>query len=89
MLSRSAFVLITFLLIMTFTNIQAFKDLKDIIQGDIIIPSDAGYGDALKRWSKLAEKPAGAVVFVKSNKDVSAVIRFVVEQKVDLASKGE
>ena len=73
---------------MTFTDTQAFKDLKDIVQGDILIPSDAGYGDALKRWSKLAEKPAVAVVFVKNNEDISAVIKFVIEHKVDLAIKG-
>lgn len=73
---------------MTFTDTQAFKELKDIIQGDILIPSDAGYGDALNRWSKLAEKPAGAVVFVKNNMDISAVINYVVENNVDLAIKG-
>lgn len=73
---------------MTFADTQAFQDLKDTIQGDILIPSDAGYGDALKRWSKLAEKPAGAVVYVKNNEDISAVIKFVVENSVDLAIKG-
>ena len=73
---------------MTFTDTQAFLDLKDIVQGAILIPSDAEYGDALKRWSKLAEKPAEAVVFVKNNEDISAVIKFVVENKVDLAIKG-
>jgi len=73
---------------MTFTDTQAFKDLKDIISGDILIPSDAGHGEALKRWSKLAGKPAGAVVYVKNDKDISAVINFVVENKVDLAIKG-
>lgn len=88
MRSRSPFVLIPLLLNMAFTDTQAFKDLKDIIQGDILIPSDAGYEVALKRWSKLAEKPAGAVVYVKNNEDISAAIKFVVENKVDLAIKG-
>lgn len=74
---------------MSFIQSKAFNALKAIIRGTIITPSDALYQKSLERWSKLAEKPAGAVIFVRTNEDVSEVIRFAVEHKVDLAIKGK
>jgi len=73
---------------MAFIHTDAFNALKNIIEGDIIIPSDPAYDESLKRWSRLAEKDAGAVIFVKTNKDVSEVIKYAVSNKIDLAIKG-
>lgn len=73
---------------MAFIQSPAFNALKNVIRGSVIIPSDQNYQESLKRWSKLAEKPAGAVIFVKTNEDVSEVIKYAVEHKVDLAIKG-
>ena len=74
---------------MAFVHTEAFNALKNIIEGDIILPSDPTYNESLKRWSRLAEKEAGAVIFVKTNKDVSEVIKYAVSNKIDLAIKGE
>ena len=73
---------------MAFTQTDNFEALKQTIQEDIIIPGDQGYHDSLKRWSKLAQKSAGAVAFVKTNKDVLQVIDYVVKNNIDLAIKG-
>jgi FAD/FMN-containing dehydrogenase len=74
---------------MAFIRTRAFNALRNIIKGDIIIPSDPTYNESLKRWSRLAEKDAGAVIFVKTNQDVSEVIKYAVSHKVDLAIKGK
>ena len=74
---------------MAFIHTDAFNALKNIIEGDIIIPSDPTYDESLKRWSRLAEKDAGAVIFVKTNQDVSEVIKYAVTHKIDLAIKGK
>jgi FAD/FMN-containing dehydrogenase len=74
---------------MTFVQTDTFKVLKDNIKGDVIDPTDSSYEDSLKRWSKLAEKKAGAVIFVKTNSDVAEVIRFAVKHGIDLAIKGK
>lgn len=74
---------------MAFVHTEAFNALKNIIEGDIILPSDPTYNESLKRWSRLAQKDAGAVIFVKTNKDVSEVIKYAVSNKIDLAIKGK
>jgi hypothetical protein len=74
---------------MAFIHTDSFNALKNIIEGDIIVPSDPTYDESLKRWSRLAEKEAGAVIFVKTNQDVSEVIKYAVSNSIDLAIKGE
>ena len=74
---------------MAFIHTEAFNALRNIIGGDIILPSDPTDNTSLKRWSRLAEKDAGAVIFVKTNKDVSEVIKYAVSNKIDLAIKGK
>jgi FAD/FMN-containing dehydrogenase len=74
---------------MAFIHKKAFNALRNIIKGDIIIPSNPSYNESLKRWSRLAEKDAGAVIFVKSNEDVSEVIKYAVSNNIDLAIKGK
>jgi hypothetical protein len=74
---------------MAFIHTEAFNALKNLIEGDIILPSDPTYDESLKRWSRLAEKEAGAVIFVKNNKDVSEVIKYAVSNNIDLAIKGK
>ena len=73
---------------MAFVHTDTFEALRQIVQGDIIIPTDETYQEGLIRWSKLAEKPAGAIIFVKTNLDVSEVVQYAVKHKIDLAIKG-
>ena len=74
---------------MEFVNTEAFNALRSIMEGDIIVPSDPTYDESLKRWSRLAEKDAGAVIFVRTNQDVSEIIKYAVSNKIDLAIKGK
>jgi hypothetical protein len=74
---------------MAFIHTDSFNALKNVIEGDIIVPSDSTYDESLKRWSRLAEKEAGAVIFVKSSEDVSEVIKYAVSNSIDLAIKGK
>lgn len=66
----------------------AIEELKSSIKGDLILPSDEYYTEAIKRWSKLAEKPAGAVLYPKEEGDISQAINFAVVHNVDIAIKG-
>ena len=74
---------------MAFIHTDTFETLRQIVQGDNIISSDEGYQESLVRWSKLAEKAAGAIIFVKTNQDVSEVIQYAVKHNIDLAIKGQ
>lgn len=68
---------------------SAYRHLKHFFSGDLILPSHRDYRDALKRWSKLAERPAALVAFPRGEQDVASVIRYAVEQGLEIAVKGE
>ena len=55
----------------------------------MVLPGDKNYKDSLKRWSVLAERPAGLVAFVKDAEDVSAAVKFARQVKLEIAIKGE
>jgi hypothetical protein len=74
---------------MTFTQSDAYIQLKSIFKGDLVLPTDNTYRESIKRWSVLAERPAGIVAFVKDEEDVAAAVRFGVESKMEIAIKGE
>lgn len=74
---------------MSFTQTNEFQHLRTLVKGDIVLPEDPSYKDAIQRWSKLAEKPAGAVILVKDAQDVSTDIQYVAANKVSFAVKGK
>jgi hypothetical protein len=73
---------------MSFTQSHTFTQLKSVFRGDLISSADSDYRESLKRWSVLAEKPAGLVAFVKDEDDVSAAVKFGVKAKLEIAIKG-
>ena len=73
---------------MCFNQTTAFGEFKSAFKGDLILPTDSNYQDDLKRWSVLAERPAGLVAFVKNEEDVSATLKFAVHAQVEIAVKG-
>jgi len=73
---------------MSFTGSEAYIQLKSIFKGDLILPTDGTYKESLERWSILAERPAGVVAFVRDEDDVSAAVKFAVEDKLEIAIKG-
>jgi hypothetical protein len=71
------------------TGTEAYRQLKSIFKGDLVLPIDNNYKESVKRWSILAERPAGVVAFVRDEADVSAAVKFVVEAKLEIAIKGK
>ena len=74
---------------MSFTELPAYTQLKSVLKGELVLPSDAGYKSSIKRWSVLAERQAGVVAFVKDEEDVAAAVKFAVEAKLEIAIKGK
>lgn len=68
---------------------HAYQQLQDDFEGDLVLPSSDQYASAIKRWSTLAEQPAGIVASPQHEKDVSLVITFAVSQGLEIAVKGE
>jgi hypothetical protein len=74
---------------MSFTQSVAYAQLKSAFKGDLVLPSNEGYKDSLKRWSVLAERNAGVVAFVKDEDDVAGAVKFAVSEKLEIAIKGK
>lgn len=73
---------------MVFHESPEFDTFRSSFQGDIVLPSDPSYREAIARWSVLAQRDAGVVTFPKDERDVAAAIRFAVDQDLELAIKG-
>ncbi|KAI6465726.1 hypothetical protein MCOR17_005000 [Pyricularia oryzae] len=56
--------------------------LKKIVTGGVAIPGDPGYEDAIRRWSALAVKQAGIVVFPTTAREVSGAIVYANEHSI-------
>lgn len=58
------------------------------IKGDIVVPGDASYPDAISRWAANAERRAKYVIFARDTDDVVLAIRFAGASKLALAVCG-
>lgn len=67
----------------------AMQELKSHLHGDLVLPSDPGYAEGLKRWSKLSEKSAGMIVFPRTEEDVVKAVGFAIQHQLEIAVKGE
>ncbi|TLD33705.1 hypothetical protein PspLS_00247 [Pyricularia sp. CBS 133598] len=56
--------------------------LKTIVTGGAAVPGGPGYEDAIRRWSGLAVKQAGIVVFPKTAGEVSRAIIYANEHSI-------
>lgn len=73
---------------MSLADTPAFAQFKDVFKGDLVLPTDTEYKASIRRWSVLAERPAGLVAFIKDEQDVAAAVNFAVKQKLEIAIKG-
>ncbi|KAL4968081.1 FAD-binding oxidoreductase [Aspergillus stella-maris] len=66
------------------------EDLKKRLTGNdqVLTPESPGYYKALQRWSDLASKQAGAIIYPECPEDVSSVVVFAQQHNIDLAVKG-
>jgi hypothetical protein len=74
---------------MSFKQSTAYKQLKTVLQGTLVLPTCSDYQESLKRWLILAEKPAGLIAFVRDESDVAAAIKFATEANLEIAIKGQ
>lgn len=61
------------------------SSLKQSFKGDIVIPADADYKDAIARWAANAERPARVVAFVKDTTDVSLALKYARDNDLQVA----
>ncbi|RDW90748.1 FAD-binding oxidoreductase [Aspergillus mulundensis] len=64
-------------------ELKALFPAKD----QVVTPDSPGYGKALQRWSDLASKRAGAIVYAETVQDVQRAILFTTKHTLDLAVK--
>jgi len=74
---------------MAFVQTPESIHLESIFNGDLVHAAYPNYQESCKRWSVLAEKPAGLVAFAKDSEDVSAAVKFAVNAGLEIAIKGK
>ncbi|KAF3481869.1 uncharacterized protein GIQ15_04628 [Arthroderma uncinatum] len=68
---------------------ELIETLKSQVKSsEILIPSSAGYAEAIARWSEAAVKSAGAVLLAANAEDISQAVRLAQQNNVDLAVRG-
>ena len=65
-----------------------FESFKRSIQGDIVLPSDPDYEEALKRFAANATRRAKLVVFDKDADDVSKALKYAKASGTPIAVRG-
>ena len=73
---------------MTTTTLDALETLKTGIRGEIILPNDAGYGEARSIWNAMIDKHPAAIVRCTDVDDVVAAVKFAREHNVETAVRG-
>jgi len=62
--------------------------LRSSFKGDLVVPSDPDYLDAIARWAANAQHPAKVVAFVKGPEDVALAIKYARDQNITFAIRG-
>jgi FAD/FMN-containing dehydrogenase len=74
------------------TNAEDVAELRRLLKHTDaqLVTSDESetYGKSIRRWSRAAEKPAGACLIPKSAEAVSITLRYATEHGIDIAVKG-
>jgi hypothetical protein len=58
------------------------------LQGDVVLPGDAQYGEARQAFNLAADQEPAAVVFAESPQDVVAAVKFAADQGRQIAAQG-
>ncbi|KAI1616101.1 FAD binding domain-containing protein [Exophiala viscosa] len=69
-------------------DINALQSLLSTTGGTLLTPHHEAYPASIKRWSRAAEKPAGAVLTPSTAEQVSIALKYASEQNIDVAVKG-
>jgi FAD/FMN-containing dehydrogenase len=65
-----------------------FTSFKQSFKGDISIPGDADYTQAIRRWALNAQVNAKIVAFVKIPEDVALAIAYAKDNRLPIAIRG-
>jgi FAD/FMN-containing dehydrogenase len=73
----------------TDSDIAHLRDLLKETSAQLVTPKESEpYTQSIRRWSRAAEKPAGACLIPKSADAVSIAIKYATENDLDIAVKG-
>ncbi|KAI0332484.1 FAD-binding domain-containing protein [Cubamyces sp. BRFM 1775] len=65
-----------------------FQALKSSFKGELVVPGDPTYPEAIARWAKNAARKAAVVAFVKDTEDVTNAILYARHAKLEISIKG-
>jgi hypothetical protein len=73
----------------TADDIAQLRKLLENTDAQLVTPSDTEpYTQSIRRWSRAAEKPAGACLIPKSSEAVSISLKYAAQHNLDIAVKG-
>lgn len=64
------------------STMSTSEDFKNNLSGDIVVPGDHDYEEAISRWAAGAVRRAKVVAFVKTDEDVSRAIKYASAQEL-------
>ncbi|MCO5223362.1 MAG: FAD-binding oxidoreductase [Thermomicrobiales bacterium] len=68
--------------------LEALHDLSHRLTGTIVTPADEEYGGARTIWNAMIASRPAAIAFPETTRDVAALIRFAVAERLPLAIRG-
>ncbi|KAF1847770.1 Glucooligosaccharide oxidase [Cucurbitaria berberidis CBS 394.84] len=70
-------------------NIAELRQLLKDTDAQLVTPDEQEpYNTSIRRWSRAAEKPAGACLIPKSNEAISITVKYATQHNLDIAVKG-
>ena len=72
-------------------DLSAMSDInqfKSSLEGDVVLPGDAEYQDAIKRWARNSQRNAAVIAFVKHAQDVAKAIAYAIAANLPIAIRG-
>ena len=69
-------------------NQAAIEELKKQVRGEVLQPSDAGYGEARTIYNAMIDRRPAAIVFCSGTADAAACVRFAREHGLPLSIRG-
>lgn len=69
-------------------DIDALQSLLSNTGTRLLTPHDEAYPASIRRWSRAAEKPAGAVLTPSTAEQVAVAVKYAAEKNIDVAVKG-
>lgn len=67
---------------------ESFADLRNLIEGPVILPDDKGYDEARAIWNGMFDKHPAVIVRCHHATDVSHAVKYAVKNKLVIAVKG-